>query len=539
MYKKLLAFALALCLCISLAACAKTPDSSATSTPASSATSTPSGTTDSKYPLVSSPVTVDGVVFGSYEDNKRITWDKLAELTGITVNWKIISKEQSPVFIAAGNWPDLFHNGFSDDLLEEWGVIGKKLVNFEDYADLMPNLQQTYKDYDNYGGKRFAMSTDGGVYGLIKIDDGPTNTAVRMHYNADVLKEYGLEIPTTTEEFYNVLKAIQAKTGEAPMADNMLAYNWGNPSDMYIFPSFGKLTQPDFAADENGKVINGRLSDQYRLTMQYMNSLYAEGLLHKEYLTLDGSTRKSLIEARKAVFGMDQFGAISVDVVGGSWDNLKVLAPLTSEYDNERVVQSANPIAKTGTVVNADSKYAKEICQMLDILFATKEVAEGTGLYGVAGTYGPENVTWKWVAEDHTTYEYIIPSDFTEPVGTFQGRVIFSNLGRYDVFKKAVVAEESNNRARQLGYIENFHPYKEKHPFVYGSLNEEEQNVVNLYLTDFQEYVKEWNSAFITGTKNPNDDAEWKDYCDGLAKLHLDELIGAYQSAYDRFNGSK
>ena len=537
MYKKLLAFALALCLCISLAACAKTPASSAAPTP-SGTTESKGGTTDSKYPLVSSPVTIEGVVFGSQEDNKRITWDKLAELTGITVNWKIVSDEQKPVFIAAGNWPDLFHGGFGDDLIEEWGVVGKKLVNFEDYADVMPNLQQTYKDYDNYGGKRIAQATDGGVYGLIRIDDGPTNTVVRMHYNADVLKEYGLETPTTTEEFYNVLKAIQAKTGEAPMVDNMLPYIWGNPSDMFIFPSFGKLTQPEFAADENGKVISGRLSDQYRLTMQYMNRLYAEGLLHKEYLTLDGSTRKSLIEARKAVFGMDQFAAISVDVVGGSWDNLKTLAPLTSEYDNERVVQASNPIAKTGTVVNAESKYVKEICQMLDILFATKEVAEGTGLYGVAGTYGPENVTWKWANEDHTTYEYIIPSDYTEAANTFQNnRVIFANLGRYDVFKNAVVAEESNNRARQLGFIENFHPYKEKHPFVYGSLNEEEQNVVNLYLTDFQEYVKEWNSAFITGTKKPNDDAVWKEYIDGFAKLHTDELIAAYQSAYDRFNG--
>lgn len=536
MYKKLLAFALALCLCISLAACAKTPASSAAPTP-SGTTESKGGTTDSKYPLVSSPVTIEGVVFGSQEDNKRITWDKLAELTGITVNWKIVSNEQGSVFVAAGNWPDLFHGGFGDDLIEEWGVVGKKLVNFEDYADVMPNLQQTYKDYDNYGGKRIAQATDGGVYGLIKIDDGPTNTGVRMHYNADVLKEYGLETPTTTEEFYNVLKAIQAKTGEAPMVDNMLAYNWGNPSDVFFFPAFGKLTQPNFAADENGKVINGRLSDQYRLTMQYMNRLYAEGLLHKEYLTLDGSTRKSLIEARKAVFGMDQFAAISVDVVGGSWDNLKTLAPLTSEYDNERVVQASNPIAKTGTVVNAESKYVKEICQMLDILFATKEVAEGTGLYGVAGTYGPENVTWKWANEDHTTYEYIIPSDYTEAANTFQNnRVIFSNLGRYDVFKNAVVAEESNNRARQLGFIENFHPYKEKHPFVYGSLNEEEQNVVNTYLTDFQEYVKEWNSAFITGTKNPNDDAVWKEYIDGFAKLHTDELTAAYQSAYDRFN---
>ena len=66
-------------------------------------------------------------------------------------------------------------------------------------------------------------------------------------------------------------------------------------------------------------------------------------------------------------------------------------------------------------------------------------------------------------------------------------------------------------------------------------MNEDEQTVVNNYTTELKDYVQEWNGAFITGSKDVNDDAVWKDYCDGFAKLHIDELTAAYQSAYDRF----
>lgn len=543
MYKKLLALALALCLCVSLAACAKTPASSTVPTPSGteSKADTSSAAETSIYPLVKDKVTVSGVVFGSQKTNTRITWDEMEKITNIKVDWKVVPSDQQAVYIAAGNWPDLFHDGFGDDTIEEWGVIGKKIVNYEDYADVMPNLQQTYKDYENFAAKKRCMASNGGIYKLLKIDNGPTSSIVRMHYNASLLEEYNIKVPTTVDEFHDALVTLKEKLGGAPYADNVSAHIWGSNGDYYFFSAFGPATSPDFYADANGKVVYDRDSDQYRLTMQYLNQLYAEGLLHQEYLTLDNSTKASMINDRKLAFGQDGWGNATEAAFNGDFEKLQVLAPLTSKYDSERKIYAGNVIAPTGTAVNAESKYAKEICQMLDVLFASEEVVKGSGMYGIAGTYGPENVTWEWANADHTEYNYIIPGDYdAEANGPYQGyAIIFSNLGRYDTFKNAVLAGASNNRSRQMGYIKNTKPYEEEVPFLYGTMNEEETNVVITYQTELQEYVKEWNGAFITGTKNPSDDAVWKDYCDGFAKLHLDELIGAYQSAYDRFTSGK
>ena len=112
MYKKLLALALALCLCVSLAACAKTPASSTVPTPSGteSKADTSSAAETSIYPLVKDKVTVSGVVFGSQKTNTRITWDEMEKITNIKVDWKIIPGDQRAVYIAAGNWPYLFHN---------------------------------------------------------------------------------------------------------------------------------------------------------------------------------------------------------------------------------------------------------------------------------------------------------------------------------------------------------------------------------------------------------------------------------------------
>lgn len=543
MFKKWIALALALCLCLSLAACAQTPASStqpASSTAVESKDASSVETEKELYPIVDSPLTVKGVVFGNMKSNKRLIWDKLAELTGITVDWKIIANDQKMVYLSAGEWPDIFHNGFSSSEIEDYGVTGKRLVNLEDYADIMPYLQQTYRDYADADAKKMVMASDGGIYQLVQIDNGPTNVVCRIHYNKYLLDQNNLSIPTSVDEFYEVLKALKNVTGAAPIVDKI------TPDQTYMtvskewfyYAAFGTSTNPNFEDDGTGTVIYNRASDQYRYYLQYMNKLYADGLLHQEYLTLDATTKASLIDDGKAVFGFDQFTARPAEAFGGSFDNLGTLAPLTSQYDSTREVVGSSPAMASGFVVSASSKHIPEILKMLDVLFATEEVKEGTGMYGVIGVYGPENVTWQWANDAHTEYTYILPEGYTGAVNSYQvENVIFVNAGRYDVFKNAVVAEQSNNRARQLGYIENLKPYQTATQFPANklALTDDEKTVIDNYLTELQSNVYEWNAAFITGTKNPNDDAVWSEYCAGFDKLHLAEVTAAYQSAYTRY----
>ena len=79
-----------------------------------------------------------------------------------------------------------------------------------------------------------------------------------------------------------------------------------------------------------------------------------------------------------------------------------------------------------------------------------------------------ENVHWKWVNDDHTQYEFILPKELegVKAFGTYQYEdLIYYNIGRFDTFKDATTATEGNNKVRQQGFVKNLIPYQEKVAF--------------------------------------------------------------------------
>ena len=499
---------------------------------------------DDIYPLVPEQITLQGVVFGSNYDqtNGRIVWDEIAKLTGVKIEWTNVGNEQKQVYLAAGEWPDLFHNSFDSTMIEQYGVQAGKLVNLEDYMDYMPHLAAAYEQYPD--AKKWVTASDGGVYQLLNVNESNTAANCRYYYRTDILEDLGLDTPTTVDEFFDVLMAIKEETGYAPLADNIAPMQgWQGTAgrEWFLYSAFGPSVNPNFEDAGDGTVIYNRLSDQYRYYLQYMNKLYANGLLNNEYLTLDNSTRKAMINEGKIVFGgAHEWEEISDGTIfKNGWSDLSQLAPLTSEYDDERLTAAYPRFSGSSCVINAASPYVKEICQVLDIFYANEEVAEGTGIYSCMRCNGPENLVWEWTNEEHTEWEYILPEDWTESGNefTFKECIVNNNIGLFNVFAHAFNGAMSNGRARQIGFVNNIIPYQAEDCFPAGkmAMTEDESTVVSEYETEVRTYVHEWNAWFVSGAKDANSDDDWNEYVNGFTALHLDELLGAYQSAYDRW----
>ena len=64
------------------------------------------------------------------------------------------------------------------------------------------------------------------------------------------------------------------------------------------------------------------------------------------------------------------------------------------------------------------------------------------------------------------------------------------------------------------------------------SLNVEESEVVALYATDLATYISEEIPKFVTGDR---DFAQWDAFVADCEGMHVDELLAAYQGAYDRY----
>ena len=63
-------------------------------------------------------------------------------------------------------------------------------------------------------------------------------------------------------------------------------------------------------------------------------------------------------------------------------------------------------------------------------------------------------------------------------------------------------------------------------------LSPEEGEIVSLYATDLATYVAEEVPKFVTGDR---DFTQWDTFIETCEGMHLDELLAAYQGAYDRF----
>lgn len=116
--------------------------------------------------------------------------------TQIPVNVKLVSADVLLSATLAGRGPDVALN-----------VAGKEPVNYA-LRNAVTDLTQ-FADFDEvadnfYQGAMTPFTLDGGVYALPQ-----TMSFHVMFYRADILKELGLEVPITWDEFYECLAVIQ------------------------------------------------------------------------------------------------------------------------------------------------------------------------------------------------------------------------------------------------------------------------------------------------------------------------------------------
>ncbi len=534
MKKRLLSLLLASIMVVSVCACGNGDNGEAVSTETRVAVENYVPT----YPIVEEPITITALVVGrdTTVSDTRLVWDKVSEITGINIEWENIDGDAFSTRLASGNWPDLIAHDMGQTALYDYGVLGGKLVNYLDYLDIMPNLKKTLEDYPST--LAYATQLDGGVYNLFRVSGTqPTATNCRPHYRKDVLAAAGVtEEPATIEEFYNALVACKEYYGTASFIHEK---NKNSSYAQSLFGAFGDLTQLDWADDGTGKIVFAPATEQYRLYLEFMHKLYDEGLMHKEYLTLDSAAVLKLAQSGEyAFFTASAAQSLSLEDLGGDWTNLGTMAPFTSEYDDTAELCAYVDYNTThGMQINADSPYVEEICKMLDICFATEEVVEGSNLYGINFTTGPEFDTW--VDNGDGTYSEVVPEGASSR-STYLNQEYHwgDNVGRNDAIAGLITSTPGNSQQRQIGYMEKIIPYMNDTVVSYKHLKftDDEQYVMGNKYGEIETYAAQAEAEFISGAR---DLAEWDAYVAQLETMGLEECVATVQASYDRFLAAK
>lgn len=544
MKKKLLSVILATVMALSVCACGNETQESASkegtdatvNVASSEATSGEAVSTEaveeSLYPIVKEPITITGlVVDGNMETRKdRLVWNKVSEITGINIEWVSIDKDALSTYLAGNDWPDFFHCPMSNSIVNDYGVIGGRFANLYDYMDVMPNYAAALEAYPMAEGA--VKEINGEMYKFPYIEKASTGVGTRTHVRTDVLEAAGVEMPTTVDEFKQALIDLKAYHGEVSYIPNLYSY-WGP----MLFAAFGTETNMRFDADENNKVYTNMTSEQTKLYWTYMNELYEEKLVHQEFLTLDGTAANELAKSGKLAFLNGEANILAKEDFADGEFHIDVCAPLTSEYDQTQTLIGNTDInISYSPIINADSEYVEEMCKMFDIMYATEEVVEGSGLHGMSFCYGLEGVDWKYGAEGTGSYELIAPAEYDGAFSTYQyAELVWKGTGLATALEGLIASTEGNSHERQVGYVKSVLPYQEDHlfPVNYMKFNDDEQYVLDNKLADINTYYEKMAGQFVTGVVDI--ETGWDEYCKTLEEMGINDIIEVYQASYDRW----
>ena len=499
------------------------------------------------YPIVDEKLVLQGVTYGADPnkagENTRSVWAEIEKYTNIKVEWTVLESADALVTYLAGNeWPDIIHTKaeLSSSLINDYGIIGGRFVDWTQYLNIMPNLKKALADYPEALAKETLLN--GEAYGLPRMNGASaTGVVARPYIRMDVLEKAGIKtLPKTTEEFYNCLKTLKAYYGEPGLImDKAVNTSWAP----LLFAAFGELTRIGFDDNGNGEVVHTYSSNQMKEYYKFMNKLYKENLIHQEFLTMNNTAKAGLVcKVDSGVAFLPSAaaqGLTAAHLTDGNWDYLTCLAPLTSSFDSTQTLAGRYSLGAASIYVSAQSEHVEEIMKMLDISYATEEIVEGSGLYGMSFGYGSEGIGWTW-NEDGTYAQNDGKSfgwnSYTE-LQTME--LIYYSTGRLDAWGVQATTAVGNARARQLGFMEAVLPYQvTEHLFdeTMFKFTDDEQMILDNHLTEINTYDAEMYAAFITGAKNI--DTEWNTYVNTLKQMGINEVIEVYQAAYDRWNAA-
>lgn len=158
---------------------------------------------------------------------------------------------------------DQFADLVKDDMLTD---ITDALKVFA--PDLLDSISQESWD---------VVTVDGRIYGIPEraSSDNIENMIV---FNQDLLNECNLDMPTTLDEFENVLKVLTEKIGRPALTfnkDKTLIYT--------ISAAFGIYADwQEYEVDGETKVLHYSEAPNYKEYVQYMNELYTKGYIDRE-----------------------------------------------------------------------------------------------------------------------------------------------------------------------------------------------------------------------------------------------------------------
>lgn len=492
------------------------------------------------FPLVTEETSLN-VVFSGYGDvsaDSVYVWEKYDEMTGIDINWTTIKKSQRDETVATtlmnqSNIDLLLRCKVSSSLLTQYGESGLivDLAKDDLMATYAPNCWaylQTHPD-----ALAAVTSPNGAIYALPQVNSGAElRVSRKIFVNKEWLERVGMELPTTTEEFYQLLKAFkdQDANGNGDTEDEIPLSSQDFLSiQEALYGAFGLANRGihNQTVDVNEKTGELRLlqsSDEYREYLKYFNKLYSEGLLDQYIFTINTDQWYNYADTdRLGVFVSTNLATLPSDTTD-NWVAINV-ALEGPNGDKLWTAIRANFHSTGAAIIPASCEHPELVLQWLDYFWTDA----GTLFYHM----GIESETYN-VNEDgsfdysQALYDEMENKSFDDVIATYSpypgGNNPTVEIAPY--FKGGEMADIPAEAARKLF---EYGPEEYWPSFTFTTEEGERLGVVE---TDMNKYCSESRISFITGEKSFD---EWDEYLTQIDKLGGGEVLKIYKAAVERY----
>lgn len=480
---------------------------------------------------------------------------KLEDELGIDIEFQLLSADsaeattQLSLMVASGQeMPDIVCTGaLNDETVLQYGSNGVfiALNDLLTNPEKAPNFNAIESEEDKALMIVGATSADGNIYGLTTFEPETWNlTPYRQYINEAWLTKLNLPMPTTTDEFYEVLKAFatQDPNGNGA-ADEIAAYGisagtYGENFTIPLMNSFvyypaTKMTKAELTVDGDGKTVVAPFTQEgWKQGLEYMNKLCTEGLMPASVFTDDKTQFMAILNNESAnLVGSLSSGSLS------RWNdfdknvNGQEFAMLPPLKGPSGAAYSPYMDYKPGKIwfITSSCKNPELALKLGDIFYRND--------YSIIVRFGEEDADWTMDKSKISNADYskaLIKDIWTENTDKFWRNINprYVPIDDYNTWLPANA--DFTAKSNVFRYIDNPKYNYKAHPEttlgIINYTNEEAQEQAEI-IVNVTSYVSESMAQFITGSRPLSD---WDDYVKELEKMGLSTWVENAQAAFDR-----
>ena len=366
----------------------------------------------------------------------------------------------------------------------------------------------------------------------------------KMWINKAWLDRVGMEVPQTTEEFKEVLRAFKEQDAngngdpndEIPLSGSLKGWNT-NPTNFFMnsFEYYDTVKKSMYV--EDGKIVYSRIEDGFKEGLKYLNELYEEGLM-------DPLVYSQTVDQLKKTANIP--GETTVGVCGGGssssfiniadsdkWREYVTMPPLEGPDGTRHAITAYDYGSPVLNITNA-CKNPEAVIRLFDLMFTD----EGF-MFNIAGV---EDVDYRKAKEGEVNVVGEPAKYVRLTTAEQRGDRCWNQLGpwyRPDDYERWYSADP-NGDLESLLYTEtvaNYSPYIVEPEVVVPPLAFEADDaraIIDIELP-INTYCDQAIVDFIMG--NVDIDEGWDAYIEQMKNLGVDQYIQLHQDAYDKKKG--